>query len=184
MYKILASISLLLFTTLANALIIQDSRQIVFDWNGDVSTIYSLDIQGKSFDVSFDQSFGTPDVKSLGLADPIDALYTILEFTNNTWIYETDPPYPLSFKFAFATFSNGLGGRVIFIPKDDQTYYRAEYAAGWIWDEVTSADPQGLVYFRHAVPNAFLTSVPEPSSYSLLFAGIFLMAIVKRGSKL
>lgn len=177
MYKFVVSISLFLFATFANALIIQDSRQIVFDWNEDVSTIYSLDIQGKLFDVSFDQAFGTSDIKSLGLDDPIEALFTILEFTNNTWIYETGIPYNVSFKFPFATFSNGLGGRIIYVQKDEETSYRGEYAAGWIWSEVASIEPQGLVYFRHAVPNAFLTSVPEPSSNSFLFVGIVIMLI-------
>ncbi len=184
MYKVIVSTFLFLFATFANALIIQDSRQIVFDWNEDVSTIYSLDIQGKLFDVSFNQAFGTPDVKSLGLHDPIEALFTILEFTNNTWIYETGTPYNLSFKFPFATFSNGLGGRTIYVQNDNETFYRGDYSAGWIWSEVSKAEPQGLVYFRHAVPNAFLTTVPEPSSYSFLFVGIFFILIVIKSNKI
>lgn len=183
MTKLLISISLFLFASIANALIIEDSRQIVFTPDEDISTIYSLNISGKLYDVSFDQSFGTPYVKSLGIEDPIEALYTVLEVTNNVWIYSgTNPPYHLTYKYPFATFSNVLGGKVIYVQKDENSAYRGEYSAGWIWSEVTSVEPQGLVYFRHAVPNAFLTTVPEPNLFAMLLVSIIFVVSVLRSS--
>ncbi len=181
MTKFLISITFFLFSSFANALIIENSKQIVFTPNEDISTIYSLNISGRLLDVSFDQSFGTPDVKSLGVEDPIEALYTVLEVTNNVWIYNgNDTPYHLTYKFPFATFSNGLGGMIIYVQKDADSAYRGEYSAGWIWSEVSKAEPKGLVYFRHAVPNAFLTTVPEPNTFFMLLLSVVFVMLVSR----
>ena len=186
MYKLLISLSLYLFASAANALIIEDRRQIVFDWNEDISTIYSLNISGRLLDLSFDQAFGTPDLKSLGVEDPSEAFFTILEITNNVWIYDGSdtPPYHLTYKFPFATFSNALGGMRYYVQNGEQSAYLGTYGAGWQWSEVSTSEPLGLVYFRHAIPNAFLTTVPEPTSYSMIFFGISLMLIVSQRRKL
>ena len=119
----------------------------------------------------------------MGVEDPIDALYTLLEVTNNVWIYKgNETPYHLTYKYPFATFANALGGKVIYVQKDENNAYRGEYAAGWIWSEVTSVEAQGLVYFRNAVPNAFLTTVPEPNSSAMLLVSIVIVVSVLRSN--
>lgn len=163
----------------------QSAVSVFRDENQAIAALGGLTIDGQSYDVSFDGSFG--ERAFLGNQAGAEAARDAIAQLLNSHL--GDPFFP----WALPTLSNESGGgysgtgtlfqvTYALLPEDDpetpglRSYYSSQYAAGWTYNYSSSSIGESPEYveatFRIAIPGSIVDNVPEPSPFVMMALGM------------